>query len=109
MAAFRRSDALPWLGKSRGGLRRSSEWLGAVLRIGEYLPTRRGTASAFGRAWEHLILLAAVAAWRCSELAGNPGGLAGTQQDPGESSRARRRTRGVQVRGVAGGVAGSGR
>ena len=62
VAVFRRSDALPWLGKSRGGLRRSSEWLGAVLRFDEYLPTRRGATSAFGRAWEHLTLMATVAA-----------------------------------------------
>ena len=52
---------LPWLGKSRGGLRRSSEWLGAALRFGEYLPSRRGATSVFGRAREHLSILTAVA------------------------------------------------
>ena len=62
MAAFRRSDASPWLGKSRGRIRRSSEWLGAVLRFGEYWPTQRSMTSDFGRAREHLTLLTAIAA-----------------------------------------------
>ena len=69
---LRRSDALPWLGKSRGGLRRFSEWLGAVLRIGEYLPSRRGTTGVFGRARGHLSLRAAVAAWRAFGARGRP-------------------------------------
>ena len=62
MAAFRRSDASPWLGKFRGGTLCSSKWLGAVLWFGEYWPIQRGAISAFGRARERLTLLTAAAA-----------------------------------------------
>ena len=62
VAAFRSSDASPWLGKSRRGTLRSSEWLGAVFRFGEYWPIQKSTTSTFSRAWERLTLLTAAAA-----------------------------------------------